>query len=97
MAEAQGRLGTDINFFPSMTPIVGRTAEEAQAKYEKYRSLVDWEGGLAKLSGYLNLDLSKYPPDEPLGYNEIKEGVAIEACWYECQERPGTSNPSSTW
>lgn len=41
MAEAQGRPGTDLNFFPSVAPIVGRTVGEAQAKYEKYRALVD--------------------------------------------------------
>jgi alkanesulfonate monooxygenase SsuD/methylene tetrahydromethanopterin reductase-like flavin-dependent oxidoreductase (luciferase family) len=78
MAEDQGRPGTDLNFFPLMTPIVGKTVEEAQAKYDKYKTMVDWEGGLAKLSGYLNLDLSKYPLDEPLDYNEIKDGAAIE-------------------
>jgi alkanesulfonate monooxygenase SsuD/methylene tetrahydromethanopterin reductase-like flavin-dependent oxidoreductase (luciferase family) len=41
MAEDQGRPGTDLNFFPSMTPIVGRTVEEAQAKYDKYKTMVD--------------------------------------------------------
>lgn len=73
MAVAQGRAATDVNFFPSITPILGRTLEEAQTKYEKYKSMVDWEGGLAKLSGYLNLDLSKYPLDEPFDYSEIKD------------------------
>jgi len=93
MAEAQGRPGSDLNFFPSMTPIVGRTVEEAQAKYDKYKTMVDWEGGLAKLSGYLNLDLSKYPLDEPLDYNEIKEGVAIEGVGTNVKKDPEPLTP----
>jgi alkanesulfonate monooxygenase SsuD/methylene tetrahydromethanopterin reductase-like flavin-dependent oxidoreductase (luciferase family) len=39
--------------------------EEAQAKYEKYLSCVDYRGGMAKLGSYLNVDLSSYPLDEP--------------------------------
>jgi alkanesulfonate monooxygenase SsuD/methylene tetrahydromethanopterin reductase-like flavin-dependent oxidoreductase (luciferase family) len=93
MAENQGRPGTDLNFFPSMTPIVGRTVEEAQAKYDKYKTMVDWEGGLAKLSGYLNLDLSKYPLDEPLDYNEIKDGVAIEGVGTNVKKDPKPLTP----
>ena len=38
-----------------MTPIIGRTAEEAQAKYEKYKAMADWKGGMAKLSQYINV------------------------------------------
>lgn len=48
-----------------MTPILGRTLEEAQAKYERYKAAADWRGGIAKLSQYLNVDLSAYPVDEP--------------------------------
>jgi len=93
MAEDQGRPSTDLNFFPLMTPIVGRTVEEARAKYDKYKTIVDWEGGLAKLSGYLNLDLSKYPLDEPLDYNEIKDGVAIDGVGTSVKKDPEPLTP----
>lgn len=45
--------------------------EEAQAKYEKYKACIDWEGGMAKLSQYLNVDLSSFPLDEQLDVNAI--------------------------
>lgn len=77
MAEDEGRAGTDLNFFPQINPIVGRTLEEAEAKFAAYKKCVDWEGGLAKLSGYLNVDFSKYPLDEPFDYAQVK-GAAIE-------------------
>lgn len=54
-----------------MTPILGRTLEEAQAKYEKYKEAADWRGGIAKLSQYLNVDLSAYPLDEPFDVNAV--------------------------
>lgn len=54
-----------------MTPILGRTLEEAQAKYEKYKAAADWRGGIAKLSQYLNVDLSAYPLDEPFDVNAV--------------------------
>jgi alkanesulfonate monooxygenase SsuD/methylene tetrahydromethanopterin reductase-like flavin-dependent oxidoreductase (luciferase family) len=62
---ANGRDPQHIKVFPQMTPILGRTLEEAQAKYEKYKAMADWKGGIAKLSQYINVDLSKYPADEP--------------------------------
>jgi alkanesulfonate monooxygenase SsuD/methylene tetrahydromethanopterin reductase-like flavin-dependent oxidoreductase (luciferase family) len=49
-AAAVGRDPNDIKIFPKITPILGRTLEEAQAKHDSYRSLVDWRGGIAKLS-----------------------------------------------
>ncbi|PMD38769.1 bacterial luciferase-like protein [Hyaloscypha variabilis F] len=73
MAEAQGRLGSDLNFFPSMTPIVGRTVEEARAKYDKYKTM--------------------YPLDEPLDYNEIKEGVVIEDVGTNVKKDPEPLTP----
>jgi alkanesulfonate monooxygenase SsuD/methylene tetrahydromethanopterin reductase-like flavin-dependent oxidoreductase (luciferase family) len=64
-AATNGRDPNHIKVFPQMTPILGRTLEEAEAKYEKYKAMADWRGGMAKLSQYINVDLSKYPADEP--------------------------------
>ncbi|RDW73034.1 bacterial luciferase-like protein [Coleophoma cylindrospora] len=73
-AAANGRDPQHIKVFPQITPILGRTLEEAQAKYEKYKACIDYEGGLAKLSGYLNMDLTQYPLDEPFKMTEGGKG-----------------------
>ena len=52
-------------FFVGIAPIVGRTIEEAQARYESYLSNVDYVAGLVKFSGVSGIDMSKYPVDEP--------------------------------
>jgi alkanesulfonate monooxygenase SsuD/methylene tetrahydromethanopterin reductase-like flavin-dependent oxidoreductase (luciferase family) len=70
MAVKEGRAATDINFFPNITPIVGRTLEEAQEKYEIAKEYADWEGGIACVSGFTGLDLSKFPLDEPFDFNK---------------------------
>jgi FMN-dependent oxidoreductase (nitrilotriacetate monooxygenase family) len=72
-AAANGRNPQHIKVYPQCSPIVGRTEEEAQAKYEQYKSCVDWRGGMAKLSQYLNTDLSKYPLDEPFDVESVKK------------------------
>lgn len=79
-AVANGRDPNHIKVFPQMTPILGRTQEEADAKYEKYKAAVDWRGGIAKLSQYLNVDLSAYPLDEPFDVTAVgKSDNAIHA------------------
>jgi len=69
-AEAQknGRDSQSIKFFAGISPIIGRTLEEAHAKYEACRANIDIIGGLAKFSGYTNLDMSIYPLDEPFEF-----------------------------
>lgn len=79
-AAANGRDPNHIKIFPQITPILGRTLEEAEAKREKYRAAADWRGGMAKLSQYLNVDLSSYPLDEPFDTHSIgKSDNAIHA------------------
>jgi len=79
-AAANGRNPEHVKIFPQMTPILGRTLEEAQAKYDKYKACADWRGGMAKLSQYLNVDLSSFPLDEPFDFNSLgKSDNAIHA------------------
>jgi alkanesulfonate monooxygenase SsuD/methylene tetrahydromethanopterin reductase-like flavin-dependent oxidoreductase (luciferase family) len=79
-AASHGRDPNHVKIFPQMTPILGRTLEEAQAKYEKYKANADWRGGIAKLSQYLNVDLSDYPVDEPFNVDSVgKSDNAIHA------------------
>jgi hypothetical protein len=49
----------------AIAPILGKTTAEAQAKHDKAKSLASVQSGLAKFSGYTNVDLSKYPLKEP--------------------------------
>jgi alkanesulfonate monooxygenase SsuD/methylene tetrahydromethanopterin reductase-like flavin-dependent oxidoreductase (luciferase family) len=44
-----------------LTPIVGRTDEEAQEKLEEYKKYVSTIGGLVLFSGWTGIDLSKLP------------------------------------
>lgn len=73
LAAAQGRDPQSVKFFATYTPIVGRTDEEAQAKYEellKYASVI---GGLVLVSGWTGIDLSKVPLDKELTADDSLE------------------------
>ena len=65
LAVENGRDPNHIKFFPGITPVVARTVEEAEAKYQAALANVDYRGGLAKMSSYLGVDFSKFPLDEP--------------------------------
>ncbi|MFK4997548.1 hypothetical protein ACI2OX_08425 [Bacillus sp. N9] len=53
-----------------ITPVVGRTEEEALAKYNEYKEHISYEGALALFGGWTGVDLSGYAPDESLEYVE---------------------------
>ncbi len=66
----------NLKILPALRPIVGRTAEEAQAKFDQLQALLDPKVGLNRLSNALG-DLSRYPLDGPvplesLGPAELK-------------------------
>ena len=62
-----GRTADDIKVMPGVSPVIGRTQEEADEKFAKLQSLVHPEIGLALLGELLgNIDLSPYPLDGPL-------------------------------
>lgn len=67
-ASEQGRDPQSIKVFSLFTPIVGRTEEEAWAKYEELASYISYEGALSLLSGWSGVDFSKYNPDEEIKY-----------------------------
>jgi FMN-dependent oxidoreductase (nitrilotriacetate monooxygenase family) len=63
-AVAHGRRADDVKIFPGIGPIVGRTPEEAQAKYETIRSLLTIDEALAYLGRYFDHhDFTQYPLD----------------------------------
>lgn len=71
-AVAYGRQATDILIFPGIGPIVGRTEEEAEQKYQEIAELVSMDQALNYLGRYFDhYDFSQFPLDEP--FPEIGE------------------------
>ncbi|KAL4962064.1 luciferase-like domain-containing protein [Aspergillus stella-maris] len=59
-----GRDPQSVKVFASMTPILGRTKEEAQAKHCNALQFASEEGGLVYWCANTGIDLSKLKPDE---------------------------------
>ncbi|ODT05743.1 MAG: monooxygenase [Kaistia sp. SCN 65-12] len=63
-AVAHGRSADDVKLFPGAGPIVGRTAAEAEEKYQAIRNLVSIEDALAYIGRFFDHhDFSAYPLD----------------------------------
>ncbi|CAM3819457.1 LLM class flavin-dependent oxidoreductase [Polaromonas hydrogenivorans] len=78
---AAGRKPDEVFLLPGIRPIVGRTLEEAERKYEESASLVPIENAIAALARPFNdHDFSSYPLDAPfpdlgdLGRNSQQAG-----------------------
>ncbi|MDR0270351.1 LLM class flavin-dependent oxidoreductase [Paenibacillus sp.] len=81
-AAAFGRDPDDLLIFPGIGPIIGRTEEEAERKYQEVASLVTIENALNYLGRFFeHHDFSQYPLDEPfpelgdLGKNSFQSGT----------------------
>lgn len=61
-----GRDGNNIKVLALVTPILGKTEEEAQAKLEEYRKYASLEGALALFGGWTGIDLNQYGDDQEL-------------------------------
>lgn len=65
-AAALGRSPEEILIFPGIGPIVGKTEEEAERKYQEVAQLVTIEKALEYLGRFFeHHDFSQYPLDEP--------------------------------
>ncbi|MFB0842201.1 LLM class flavin-dependent oxidoreductase [Paenibacillus oleatilyticus] len=65
-AAAFGRSADDILIFPGIGPIVGRTQEEAERKYEEIANLMTIENALNYLGRFFDhFDFSPFPLDKP--------------------------------
>lgn len=68
-ATAQGQFGrdpSDIKVLALVTPILGRTEEEARAKYDEARKYASLDGALSLFAGWTGIDLDQYADDEEL-------------------------------
>ncbi|KAF2995459.1 hypothetical protein E8E14_001073 [Neopestalotiopsis sp. 37M] len=84
-----GRDPANLKVLALVTPILGRTTEEAQAKLKEFRQYASHEGALALFGGWTGIDLSQYGDDEELRHvesNAVKSTVEGYARF-----APGTS------
>lgn len=76
MAKTQfGRDPSNIKFLALICPVIGRTEEEAVAKFNDYAQYGSIDGALALFGGWTGVDLDKYGEDEELrhvGSNAIR-------------------------
>ncbi|WP_137134396.1 LLM class flavin-dependent oxidoreductase [Rhizobium sp. FKY42] len=61
-----GRSASDIKVFMGATIVTGKTAKDAQEKFEEYRRYVSSEAALVHASASLGIDFAKYDLDEPI-------------------------------
>jgi FMN-dependent oxidoreductase (nitrilotriacetate monooxygenase family) len=60
-----GRRPEDIVFMPRISPVIGRTASEAEEKYIESTKLVSWEEAIGNIGFLFHHDFSRYNPDGP--------------------------------
>ncbi|KAH7120750.1 putative dibenzothiophene desulfurization enzyme A [Dendryphion nanum] len=70
-AASLGRDPQSIKIFAIFTPVIGRTDEEAQEKYQEALKYASFEGGLAFYSGNAGIDLSKYDLDTVITPDDV--------------------------
>ncbi|KAL2682845.1 hypothetical protein Neosp_007302 [[Neocosmospora] mangrovei] len=61
-----GRDPSKIKVLALVTPIIGKTEEEALAKYNEYKKYASHEGALSLFGGWTGIDLNQYGDDEEL-------------------------------
>jgi FMN-dependent oxidoreductase (nitrilotriacetate monooxygenase family) len=65
-AVAAGRKADDVLILPGCSPIVGRTTEEAEEKYQEIANLAEMNDALNYLGRYFNdMDFTQFELDEP--------------------------------
>lgn len=69
-AEENGRDPGQIKVLAKFAPVLGRTVEEAEAKYADYVQYGDYEGALALFGGWTGVDMAPFEENEELKYVE---------------------------
>ncbi|KAF2652840.1 Nitrilotriacetate monooxygenase component A/pristinamycin IIA synthase subunit A [Lophiostoma macrostomum CBS 122681] len=84
-----GRDPSNIKVLALVTPILGRTEEEAQAKLADYRKYASLEGALALFCGWTGIDLGKYGDEEEL--RQVESNAVRSTVEGYARFSPGTS------
>lgn len=90
-----GRDPRKIKVLALVTPILGRTEEEAQAKLADYRQYASHEGAMALFGGWTGVDLDKYGEDEELREvesNAVKSHITSYAKFTNSENRKWTKH-----
>lgn len=87
-ASKHGRDSSNIKVLALVTPIIGRTEEEAQAKLADYRKYASLEGALALFCGWTGIDLGKYGEEEEL--RQVESNAVRSAVEAYAKLTPGT-------
>ena len=69
-AKSNGRSPENVLVFSGMAPIVAPTEEEAQRKLEEIKKHVSYEGALALVGGWTDIDFSTLDPQEKVQHIE---------------------------
>jgi FMN-dependent oxidoreductase (nitrilotriacetate monooxygenase family) len=86
-AVASGRAAADVTIFLGQSVVVGRTARQAQEKYEEYHRHASVDGALAHFSSSTGVDFSRFDPDEPIAYEKNDaNNSALEAITKRAKE-----------
>lgn len=87
-----GRRMDDLKILPALRPVVGRTAQEARAKYDQLQELLDPLVGLARLNQAFG-DLSGYPLDGPVPLDKLGP-AELRSISTQLLERVKQKNPT---
>ncbi len=71
---AQGRAPQSCLILPSIDVIVGETDSIARERQAYVNDLVQTEAGMAQISGHIGVDLSAFPPEQPLADMALEAG-----------------------
>jgi len=72
-----GREPSHIAVLQMITIISAPTDEEAQAKYRDYLDYVDYDGAMARYSGWAGIDMAQFDPDEPFENVQTNAGQTM--------------------
>jgi FMN-dependent oxidoreductase (nitrilotriacetate monooxygenase family) len=86
-----GRSTEDMKIMPGFTPIVGRTRQEARAKFDQLQELVEPLVGLARIAPDFG-DLSGYPLDGPVP--AVTGDVEMKSTAMQLRERARREHPT---
>jgi alkanesulfonate monooxygenase SsuD/methylene tetrahydromethanopterin reductase-like flavin-dependent oxidoreductase (luciferase family) len=78
-AAKRGRDPTSIKIFPLLTPIIGRTEEEAKEKYEEALKHANFEAGLTFWSGSSGIDLSQFDLDQEIRPTDVTVDARVHS------------------
>ncbi|MFI2566277.1 LLM class flavin-dependent oxidoreductase [Paenarthrobacter sp. NPDC018779] len=72
-----GRDPSHIAVLQMVTVVSAPTDEEAQAKYQDYLQYVDYDGAMARYSGWTGMDMAQFNPDQPFKDVETNAGQTM--------------------